>query len=105
MGAASPKVLAVDHGDWSCGRVKSLEQPCIDAEPAGLAVPASIVLEIRTVRKRRAAAASAEMVRYELRIPFVSREVFPWRDKVELLRRVVGVERTALGAERASAAR
>ena len=58
----SPQILAVNHRHRPVRSLEVIEQPCVDADPARLAVPAAVRLERRTVGIEAAPAGAAEMV-------------------------------------------
>ena len=70
-----PEVLAVDHNDGRFGRIKVVEETCIDADPASAAVPASVCFEGWAVGNGGAPARGAEVMRHEFRIPPIGRIV------------------------------
>ena len=95
----SPEVFAVNHLHWRCSRVKVVKQPRVDTYAPGLAVPASVGLEIGAVTEGAATAVWAEVMRHHFCLPAVSRHVSLWRGQTKLRGFVIGVQRAALGTE------
>lgn len=100
----SPQVLAVDHGHRHRIEIEIVEQPCVDAN-LGIVEVRLAARPVRRLREGAAAAIGAEMMSYGAGLPPLGRDVLLRRGQAKLRRRVIGPQRTALGAQRTGAAR
>lgn len=74
-GSGLPKVLAVDDLHGRRGGIEIVEQPRVHADTPRFPVPAFVWLEVWTVAECAATAVGTEIVRDQLRVPAVGRQV------------------------------
>ena len=94
----SPQILAVNHRHRPVRSLEVIEQPCVDTDPARLAVPATVRLERRTVGIEAAPAGAAEMVGNFLGVPALDGVAIGLRHAA-LIGRDIDIEQPVLGAE------
>jgi hypothetical protein len=84
-----PEILAVDNYDRCLGRIECVKQTCIDTDPSGAFIPASVRLKVRAIGERSTPSLRAKVMCYESRIPAISRIVTCWGCHLKLTRLIV----------------
>src|SRR5262249_45092720 len=99
-----PLMLAVDDRHRPIGGFEVIEQSRVDGDPTSSAIPRAVRLESGAVGIEVAATGRAEVIGDHSGVPAID-AIAVSGPRLEPLGRIVGVEVTALRAQRAGAAR
>jgi hypothetical protein len=99
LARASPKIFPVDHIYRMRGCIEIVKQSGVHTNHAHLPIPRTIDLKFWAIAINSDTARWAKVVGNHFRLPAIRSQVQCRRREFELLRRVVRMQRTALGAE------